>query len=132
MSTLQPTTKHSHWQKTADLKGGQYFKRQGHWYLAPGDVKEFPDGDSMVRLYRWTVQAYGSDGFDRWIGIYRSSDGEPEMIEVSDEGKRPKSFTPATLRRKAGAQREEAERQVALAWRKEQLARRLEEGSVAG
>lgn len=128
-----PTTRHSHWQNAADLKGGQYFKHQGHWYLALGDVRAAPADPQPGRLYAWVVQAYDVDGFDRWIGIYQSyREGEPEVVEVNNEGKRPSPFTPARLRRKANAHREEAERMHARAWRKEALARRLEDGSVAG
>jgi hypothetical protein len=128
-----PTTKHSRWQKAQDVKGGQYFKYMSQWYLAITDAREAEDAGSTGRLYRWVIRAYNRDGFDQWIGIYKASlPGDVEVVEVMDGARRPGPFTPARLRAKARAQREEAERQLALAQRKEVLARRLEEGSIAG
>lgn len=130
MVPLQPTTRHSHWQLAKDVKGGQYFKQTGRWYLAIEDAR-VPTG-AMAELYRWAIHGLDVDGFDHWIGVWASYDDEPERVEVNDEGKRPGPFTPATLRRKAKALREEMERLQCQAYRKETLARRLEEGSIAG
>lgn len=126
-----PSTKHGYWLAAGDVKGGQYFKYMGKWYLALGDARAYTEAVGTGKLYAWAIQAMNSDGLDQWVGIWRSN-LNPELVEGYAEGKRPGPFTPATLRRKATAHRQEAARQNMAADSKEILARRLELGTVAG
>lgn len=124
------TTKHSHWRLAEKVQAGQYFKIYGRWHLAiTSAVKATGEWE---RLYAWVVHAYDADGNDHWIGVRKTALHEAEILEVSNAGKRPGPFTSATLRRKAKAHRETAEREMEAARRKLTLARRLEEGSVCG
>lgn len=127
---LQPTTKHSHWQAARDVQAGRYFKYHGKWHLAITDAVKATG--EWERLYSWVIRAYDSDGRDHWVGIYTRLDETTEVVEVSNVGKRPGPFTPATLRRKGRALREEAERKVNEAVVKERLARALESGTIRG
>jgi hypothetical protein len=124
------TTGHSHWQAARDVRAGQYFKDSNRWHLAITDAVRATG--EWAHLYAWVIRAYGTDGHDHWVGVLKSTLRETEVVEVSNAGRRPGPFTPATLRRKAQAHREAAIREMDALTRKETLARRLEEGSVLG
>lgn len=126
-----PTTKLGYWHPAKHVKRGQYFKYGGHWYLAISDA--VPASGELAQQYAWAIQAITSDGADKWVGIWRRySEDEPELVEAYAAGKRPGPFSPATLRRKARALEEECQRLRYAAYLKETLARRLENGTIAG
>lgn len=123
--------RNTHWQTVEDIKAGQYFKYYSRWYLAIADT--IP-ATAQLAANRFThaVQAYDVNGYDRWVSFDKPVLDKKRWIVVADEGKRPKPFTPAALRRKAHAHYEMAERERYAASVKETLARRLESGVVKG
>lgn len=124
------TTKRSHWTAAREVKAGQYFKYCSSWYLAiAGAVAATGEWE---HLYAYVIHAYGPDGCDRWVGIHKQPSRVTPIVEVFNAGGRPGPFTPATLRKKARAHREESQRQLMWAAKKEEMARRLESGAIAG
>lgn len=123
--------RHTHWQIVEDIKAGQYFKYYSKWYLAIADVIP-ATGQIAAERYTHAVQAYDVDGYDRWVGFDKPVLDDRRWIVVADAGKRPKPFTPAALRRKAGEHLATADRERYAASVKETLARRLESGVVKG
>lgn len=123
-----PRGKHGQWQKAEAITAGQYFKYYGKWYLAIMDAQQWTD---RARPYECAIQAMNVDGVDEWVGIFparHQGHGEDAVVEVPMPGKRPRPFTPATLRRKARAHEEEAARLRHASDIKLALARRLENG----
>lgn len=130
MQTSPLTTKHSHWTAAREVKAGQYFKYCSSWYLAIAGA--VPATGEWEHLYAYVVHAYGPNGCDLWVGIHRQPGRAIPIVEVFNAGGRPGPFTPATLRRKARAHVEESQRQLVWAGRKDELARRLENGTIQG
>lgn len=118
MVTRPVSTKHSRWQATKDVKPGQYLKHHGRWHLAVSDA--------ITTHESFWVQVLNTVGQDHWLRLYVAD------VEVYAEGKRPKPFTPAELRRRAREDRAEAEELQVLAGDREAFARRLESGAVRG